>query len=167
MLTLSVQQYWPGMLLGGLFFPSAVYVCAYMRLKVSTWYPAKVSSLTLCLILTFWILAALFYMFFNPDWACVMLLSILVPTIFVLIHHINSILSTSISRTLCHSEPSTVRGFAFEIEQSSGRSFFCGFILEKKAAMDFAQNDEMPVLSTEAVRIYHQRPRNFQNSLQY
>ena len=35
MLTLSVQQYWPGMLLGGLFFRLQFMFVAYMRLKVS------------------------------------------------------------------------------------------------------------------------------------
>ena len=153
MLTLSVQQYWPGMLLGGLFFPSAVYVCGLYAPK--SFYRGilpRFLLLTLCLLMTFWILAALFYLNFSTRIGRgVMLLSILIATILVLIHHINSTFYRRRFRERCAIlNLPQLEGFALEeIEQFLGPELsFCGFILEKKAAMDFAQNDEMPVLGT-------------------
>ena len=66
MLTLSVEEYWPGMLLGGLFFPSAVYVCGlYAPKSFHRGILPRFLLLCLCLLLTFWILAALFYLNFS------------------------------------------------------------------------------------------------------
>ena len=153
MLTLSVEEYWPGMLLGGLFFPSAVYVCGlYAPKSFHRGILPRFLLLGLCLVLTFWILAALFYLNFSTRIGRgVMLLSIIIGTVLVLLHHINSTLFRRSFRERCAIlNLPQLEGFALaEIEQFLGPELaFCGFVLEKKVAMRFTATEEMPVLGT-------------------
>ena len=153
MLTLSVEEYWPGMILGGLFFPSAVYVCGlYAPKSFHRGILPRFLLLSVCLVLTFWILAALFYLNFSTRIGRgVMLLSILIGSLLVLLHHLNSTLFRRSFRQRCAIlNLPQLEGFSRkEIERFLGPELnFCGFILEKNVAFHFKPLDDLPVLGT-------------------
>lgn len=153
MLTLSVEEYWPGMLLGGLFFPSSVYICGlYAPKSFHRGILPRFLLLGLCLVLTFWILAALFYLNFSTRIGRgVMLLSIGIGTVLVLLHHLNSTLFRRSFRERCAilNLPQLESFAREEIERFLGPELsFCGFIMEKKAVASFNPLDDLPVLGT-------------------
>lgn len=153
MLVLSVEEYWPGMLMGGIMFPCSVYVCGlYTPKSFHRGMLSRFLLLAVCLILAFWVLAALFYLNFSTRIGRgIMLLSILISTVLVLSHHLYSTFFRRKFRQRCAIlNLPQLQGFSLEqVERFIGPELnFCGFILEKKATTFFTPTDELPLLGT-------------------
>ncbi len=153
MLTLAVELYWPGMLLGALFFPSCVYVCGlYSPRSFHSGIFQRFLILAICLILTFWVLLAFFYLNFSTRIGRgVMIFTILISTVLVVVHHIHSTIRRRHyrERSIILNMPQMDTFTAEMIDKFLGHDLkFCGFVLKKRDFQNFNSVEDLPVLGT-------------------
>ena len=149
----AFDEYWPGMLLSALFFPSCVYVCGlYTPKSFHTEILKRFLMLAGCQGLTILVLLA----FFSLDYSAkigrgVMFYAMLVCTLLVMLHHINTTVRRRNYRERCAilNMPQMDTFTKDMIQRFIGPDLkFCGFVLEKEDINKFNPVEYLSVLGT-------------------
>ncbi len=153
MVVKSAELYWPGMLLGALFFPASVYVCGlYSPRSFHSAIIQRFLMLGVCLLLTFWVLSAFFYLNFSTKIGRgIMLYTMLICTVMVIVHHIGMTIKRRNYKERCAilNMPQMDSFTVDMINKFLGHDLkFCGFILKKRHHPKFKPVEYLPVLGT-------------------
>jgi exopolysaccharide biosynthesis polyprenyl glycosylphosphotransferase len=149
----AFDEYWPGMILSALFFPSCVYVCGlYTPKSFHTEILKRFLMLAGCQGLTILVLLAYFSIDFSAKIGRgVMFYAMAVCTLMVMLHHINTTVRRRNYRERCAilNMPQMDTFTEDMIQRFIGPDLkFCGFVLQKDDINKFKPIEYLAVLGT-------------------